>query len=97
MFPSPQTPRQIQKMSPQHASVKGNLHDMRSGLRITWILHPVFPGAEGATMGIWANWASQEVGRRVCLGLAGEEGAPKVVRGWRVATERAGPTLAPGA
>ena len=67
MFPSPQTPRQIQKMFPQHASVKGNLHDMRRGLRITWIIHPVFPGAEGATMGIWANRASQEVGGRVCL------------------------------
>ena len=33
VFLSPRTPRQIQKMSPQHASVKGNLQSMREGLK----------------------------------------------------------------
>ena len=33
VFPSPQTPRQIQKMSPQHASVKGSVRDIRRTLR----------------------------------------------------------------
>ena len=61
-FPSPQTPRQIQKMSPQHASVKGNLHGMREGLKSRLDTPTPSSVGRGVTVCIRAMGASQEGG-----------------------------------
>lgn len=71
-FPSPQTPHQIQKMSPQHASGKRNVRDIRNGLSIAESppppsrpTCPVTPGT-GATTHTGAPRASQEAVGGVC-------------------------------